>query len=104
MAHSARNCTRAYGPPADLAELEKAASPWRRGVGVLLDCLAAGISRPRVEDAGGDGRGEGRHSTDLEDGYGECGRPTGFGDLPEHLLELIFRNLAGSRRQYHFAM
>ena len=76
--------------------------PPNAGLAALLaGCF--GRRRWRVDDLGA-GPGPGSRSPASTSDTNECRNPTGFGDLPEHLLEHVFRNVAGSRRQYHFAM
>lgn len=69
----------------------------------LLSCL--GARRWRVTD-GDDLPSHGGEAADglarKDSAEWQC--PADFGDLPEHLLEAVFRHLVASRRQYHFAI
>eukprot|EP00887_Chlorella_sp_A99_P004980 scaffold4.g4980.t1 len=89
------------------AALAKQNSPAGDGgatlVARLLSCL--GARRWRVTD-GDDLPSHGGEAADglarKDSAEWQC--PADFGDLPEHLLEAVFRHLVASRRQYHFAI
>lgn len=85
--------------PACSLRSRRSPAAWLRRV--LRGAQAVAEDRPGQQGAEGAAEDDDASDAGADDEHCEC---TGFGSLPEHLLERILSHLRGANRKHHFAV